>query len=119
MPHILCLAVRNTADWEPRMEQALGSNSFFSTSLYTAKQTAGTAPMLHRFFSGNLYTQGGKGSKVLPNTKNIFLEWDDTHNPVLLPITACNMAGKADPKSMDTLRCVKPSLRGVLCKYLR
>lgn len=50
VPLILCLAVRNTADWEHGMEQDLGRYSFFSASLYTANQTAGTAFMLPPFF---------------------------------------------------------------------
>lgn len=50
MPLIVCLAIRNTADWEHGMEQDLGSYSFFSASLYTAKQTAGTVFMLFQVF---------------------------------------------------------------------
>lgn len=68
------------------------------------------------FLSGILYTQGGGSPKVVPDTKNVLLEWDDTHNPVLLTIATCSMARTTDPKNKDTLRFVKPSLWRIPCK---
>lgn len=78
MPPVLCLVVGNAAGWEHGMGQELGSP--FSTSLYTAKQAVGTAPVLPPFlFQVFCILRGGESSKVLPGTENIILEWDDTH----------------------------------------